>query len=246
MVGRRALAALVVVGAVAAFGCSDDSAGGKGLGERTTLPAAVLEQADELALSVLVGRADLPDSGWSVFEAGMDDLRKLYRPPTETDAISPPECRPLEPPPYVDPGSHGLIAMQTRSITATDGVGAFGVVSSAMVFERPSRASEFMDRTTSAVEPGWSQACLDARGPGESKRGTETARYALPDERASRMTTVLATAPTPTEFAIEIHTFQRGRVVASYTVLGEGNTPRGIDHQGLLEAFEARVVAAQE
>lgn len=229
---------VVVVAAVLFFGCSD--------GEPS---AEAIAEAEELALAALLTEGDLPEGDWEVVEFGLETAQEAIPP---ANSIGwPRECEESRPQAETP---DGVIALQVRTFSIAGAVeeGAAGssragLGLTVMVFED----SEALERATSEQGNGdesqyaLSEACLDARAAAgvTSESRSETPRYELPDANANRTTTLFATPTLSNESTMETHFFVRGRIIASYMAFGD-DEPREIDHQGLLEAFEARVVEA--
>lgn len=231
---RRA-AVVVVLGVVLGLGCSDGV-------------DAVFE-AEELAAAALLTEGDLPPGNWVVVELDTEQLQDAAPGP---GAESPDEC-----------GTRSESALYEQALTVRarnliaggpqggDAMTADrrGVGMIVGVFESEEALSQAIDVEGAVVAWRWlSEECQETLGERAAALGFETRieepRYGLRDARGVRSTTVVSTRTGTSEMTIETHYLVRGRVLGIYSAINGDSG--GVDHQGLLEAFEARVMAAQE
>ncbi len=238
---------VVVIAVVAAgVGCSGDSGA-----ER----AASVAAAEELALGALLVVGDLPAGDWEIQGGGMAELLESMSMVAERAEATPEECGGSEQAFDATEAFNGALAMQLRSFVAEDNDAGIGDVAAialtVMVFESAERVQALVgDSIGSGESTAQSQACFDARAVAMGAEAfdvrTDTPRFSISDEQAFRRTTTMTFRTNTTEFVMEQHTFVRGRIMASYMALGSDDAAREVDHQALLEAFEARVVGVQE
>jgi len=152
-----------------------------------------------------------------------------------------------------EPWGSGELARQVRYFLVEGSIEAGsqrGVMLTVRVYGSAGEANRVIERqrTRSETSAESDQRVLDALATAYEADTvdiqSEEPLYDLPETRGTRVRMSLTTADGTTESVWEEHTFARGRMVASYSAFGEDR--RSLDHQGLLEAFEARVVAAQE
>lgn len=251
MAVRRGFA-VVVLGVVAVLGCSGDS----------EPSAEAIAAAEELALAALLTVGDLPGLGWEVSEVGwpeaaVEDGEVVRRVPPEEATPAPwaEACGMVEQLSEEAEPAEGTLAMRARNFVtfeSTRGGDALGVLVSAVVFESAEEAEAALERRARSLAiPGLSdEGCREAIAAELGIDSFDFSQEELPDRlddsiaflQTSRYTTRDDTDSSVTE----THLFVRGRVMGSYVILGGRESPREIDHEGLLAAFESRVVAAQE
>ena len=240
---RRAVGLVVVAVAAAWFlGCSD---GGPS--------AEAIAKAEELALAALLTEGDLPAADWAVGESGFAEVIGGPAAAAKRAEAMPEECGTGADFPDATQSFNGMLTVRSRSFVSDRTASAQELVAfrlTVMVFESAEQVQELIGAPASEVESMTeSRACLDARAAAMGAQGydvrIEAIRYELPDDHAFRRTIIITWTTYAGEFPMEINTFARGRVVASYMILDAGG-PLDVDHQALLEAFEARVVPAQE
>ena len=233
-IGRFWVGALLVVLVGAVLGCSDDG--------------DAVREAEQVAEAALLSVGDLPSGDWVV----VDDWMAQPREPVPAKADWPAECGSAG----RDVGNHeGLLAGGSRVFSPggadeEDGSSGYApaLVLVVMVFDSSTLAAALREEMAEEEQQEESDECgaaLDALGETRFVGRTEEPHYGLPDSDGERGT-VLAIA-TPTDYLTsETHLFVRGRVIASYLIMEAGDLPPEFDPQALLEAFAARVVAAQE
>ena len=239
--GWLVVGALLVGLAGAVVGCSDDG--------------DAVAEAEELALAVLLVEGDLPAGDWEVMEAGIEEWLESMLMAAERAEAVPEECGGSDQVFDATQAFNGVLAMQLRSFVAEDNDAGIGDVAAialtAMVFESAERVQALVGDSIGWGEPpAQSQACLDARAVAMGAEAYEVRidapRFSIADEQGFRRTTTMTFRTNTVEFVMEQHTFVRGRIMASYMALGSDDAAREVDHQALLEAFEVRVVGAQE
>ena len=237
---RRAVAVEVVavVAVVAAgLGCSGESEA-----ERA---AAVLEP-EAVAESALLSVGDLPSGDWVVEDSGLEEFEQS----TPDWSGWPEACGPAPTEPWY---GDDVLALRGRSFTAVDS-GDEGAASSqepsiemiVLVFEHAKEAEALLKERDEQARQQPSEECQDALDAQSGARSfgslEEEPHYTLSDETARR-TSIVNRSTGAIVVTTETHSFQRGRVLALYLIIGSDEVPRGIDHQAVLEAFEARVAA---
>lgn len=214
MVVHRLLVVVVLVGVATAYGYSDRGA------ERAT---EVLE-AEELAVAALLTEANMPPLGWALVRA--------------TD---PPDRSSLR---------NGALARRTEFFIVEDSLGSGdprGVTLTVTVYGSVQQAQSAAEKQQqrSAIATASSDSFRDALAANLQADAadvrSEEPLYELADAEGVRRLMTVTKSDGTTESVWETHTFARGRIVASYTATGEDR--RSLDHQALLEKFEARVAA---
>lgn len=229
-------ALLVVVAALALVGRPD---------RRPSVEA--IAEAERVAEAALLTVGDLPGDGWEVAELGMADNQ--YQPdPSDW----PSECGPV----WNVTWSHNSLAARGRVFNPqrdptdlTSGQGTT-VGMSVEVFGSAQQLQEALaaqaERSAALSTPECERALEARRAERGSEWQTEEPRYSITDETRNRATYGIRTPSGTTTVTSETHVFTRGRVMAMFNIIGSDEPPREVDYQRLLEAFEARVAAAQE
>ena len=233
--GWLVVGALLVLAAGVVLGCSEDEV------ER----AVSVADAEEMALAALLVEGDLPAGVWVVEDSGLEEFERSR--PDWSDW--PEACGPAPTQPWY---GDEVLAVRGRSFTAGDSGGeeaassqepSIGLI--VLVFESAEEAEKLLKERDEQSGKQPSEECQDALDPQSGARSFESLaeepHYALSDETARRISVNKSTGEI--QVTGESHSFQRGRVCASYLIIGSDEVPRGIDHQALLEAFEARVAA---
>ena len=235
MVVRRAAAVVVVAAVAAGLGCFGQSEAERAVSE----PEAV-------ALAALLTEGDLPSGDWVVEDSGLEDFEQ-----SSPDWSGWPEaCGPAPTEPWY---GDDVLALRGRSFTAVDSGDGEAASSQepsiemiVLVFEHAKEAEALLKERDEQARKQPSEECQDALDAQSGARSFESLaeepHYALSDETARR-TSIVNRSTGAIQVTTETHSFQRGRVLALYLIIGSDEVPRGIDHQAVLEAFEARVAA---
>ena len=238
-IGRFWVGALLVVLVGAVLGCSDDG---------DAVRAAAGLEPEVVAESALLSVGDLPSGDWNIEEQWRPEPREAQ--PEEVE--EPAECGSAR----TNLLNHEGVLTGVGRILSTYGAGddeassvrAPAFQTSVMVFDGSTPLEEFHGEFVESQERWDSEECqdaLDAQGIERFYPRVEEPRYGLPDSNGTRVSFSSSSSPT-NRTASEIHTFVRGRVFATYVIIEAGDLPPEFDPQALLEAFAARVVAAQE
>lgn len=234
MTVRRLLAVVAAFGVVMGLGCSD---GGPS--------AEAVAEAEELAEAALLTEGDLPAGDWVVEELNLQEVDSF----TPDPADWPEECG-EEPVWEIWDEEEALVARGRRFMLG--GSSDRALWTTVTVFESVGKFERMMERKTEeAEERRFTEECttvLKARDASEGfESRSEEPRYGLRDVSGTRrISTFVTPSGATTEVMSERHVFVRGRVVAMYMIIESDESPREIDHQRLLEAFESRVVVAEE
>ena len=226
---------MVAVGAVVGLGCFDDG--------------DAVAEAEELALAVLLTEGDLPSGDWEVVDSGLAEM--LAAAPDRTGW--PEECETADRENWYE-GDVLAVRMRSAAVVdsgdgATESPSRTSVMMSALVFESAEELERVLEERVAEAERQYDEDCTDAlqarQAVASFESRTEEALYGLPDENAIR-SSIVNRSTGEHQTTTESHFFVRGRVVATYMIFERDESAREIDHQALLEAFEARVVGAQE
>jgi hypothetical protein len=225
--------ALLVGLAGVVVGCSDD-------GEPSV---EAIAEAEELALAALLTGADLPAGDWVVEEMDLLEVDSYTPDPADWPEV----CG--EEPDWPSWDEDGVLVARGRGfMLGESSEAAFSTM--VMVFESVEELDRLMERRAEEADRQVTDECTEALEARDTTQGfdsrDEEPLYELPDATGIRRISIFTTSGLTTEVTMEIHSFARGRVMAMYSIVGSDESPREIDHQGLLEAFEARVVAVQE
>ena len=239
--GRLVVGVVVVAVVAAALGCSGESEA-----ERAAATATAVAEAERVAEAALLVEGDLPAGDWVVEDSGLEEFEQSR--PDWSDW--PEACGPAPTQPWY---GDEVLAVRGRSFTAGDSGGeeaassqepSIGLI--VLVFESAEEAEKLLKERDEQSGKQPSEECQDALDPQSGARSFESLaeepHYALSDETARRIS-IVNKSTGEIQVTGESHSFQRGRVLASYLIVGSDEAPRGIDHQALLEAFEARVAA---
>lgn len=238
-VGWAVVGALLVGLAGAVVGCSEDAPS-----------AEAIAEAEELALAALLTEGDLPDLLWEVEDSGIEEMRESLAMAAERSETMPPdECRNADEPPDVTRVFEDVLAIHLRGFVRGDlpsGAERAGLNVTVVVLKS---AEQVQELTGGEGAQAVSDECLEALAARSEQAGYEVRDdaplYGLADEISSQRRTLIVTSRGETsEMVTETHMFARGRIIAIYSAVGSDR--RSLDHQALLEAFEARVVGAQE
>lgn len=244
--------ALLVGLAGAVGGCSDD-------GEPS---AEAVAEAVELALAALLTEGDLPGAGWEVSEfglpaseAGGSEVARLVPREEATPAAWAEACGMVEQLSEEAEPAEGWLAMRARNFIAFESARSgevLGVLVSAIVFESSDDAEAALERRVEsyAISGLSDEGCREAIA---AELGVDTFDFSQEkltgglDDSITLLQSARYTIAESTDSSVtQTHLFVRGRVMGMYVILGGDEWSREIDHQALLEAFESRVVGAQE
>jgi hypothetical protein len=236
--GWVVVGALLVGLAGVVVGCSDG-------GEPS---AEAIAAAEELALAALLREGDLPAGDWELIESGLEEMQSAM---PDRSAYWPSECGEVPTETWYE---DDLLALRTLNVVPVGGdesvagrANVTSILMTVMVFENAETLERLLDEASEDAEERYDDECTEAleaqRAAQSFESRTEDAQYGLPDSNGIR-TSIVMRSTGEMQTTTETHFFVRGRVQATYVIIESDDSSREIDHQGLLEAFEARVVAA--